>query len=241
MMRNNGTNRAIYYRKYKRQQPMLKYVSPATIQGYIGKNIRTYIPGYGNVCAYVRSFNPYNRKFGLDIQTTCGNWQQIQVDYSDMVGKGDGAGFPNLIGFQGVEEGVNSLIGPYLPATGGAATYPPRVNPYEILSCMNNWIRISLKDGTNITAYLSSFNMKQVGGFVSHHTYQTITCKGKVITNIEEAKSCINQWVDITLPNGISLSFYLTSYDENYVGGQLKTSELLPLFNKVENIVCLGS
>ncbi|NBI30527.1 hypothetical protein ERL59_16380 [Chengkuizengella sp. YPA3-1-1] len=121
----------------------------------------------------------------------------------------------------------------------GSAPPPLRVNPYQILSCMNNWIKIKLIDGTVITAFLKSFNMSQVEGFVSHNAYKSMTCQGKVITNEEEAKHCINRWVTVILHNDISLSFYLTSYDQNYVGGYLKVSELFPLLNKVESIDCL--
>ncbi|MFS1512401.1 hypothetical protein VQL36_08205 [Chengkuizengella sp. SCS-71B] len=190
-MRNNGTNRD---------------VSPTTSKIYVGQTIRTYIPGYGNVRAYVRSLNQLNGMAELDIQTVYGSWQPIQVHYSN-------------------------LIEPAQP--------PVRINLYEVLNCMNNWVKINLVDGTVITAFLKSINMNRVEGFVSHNAYKSITCQGKVITNEEEAKPCINRWVTVMLHNGISLSFYLTRYDRNYVGGYLRVSELLPLLNQVESIDCL--
>ncbi|NDI34408.1 hypothetical protein [Chengkuizengella sediminis] len=209
IMRNNGTNRIDHNNKnmYSFRHQSTEYV-PATNKVYAGQTISTYIPGYGNVRAYVRSVNQFNGMLGLDIHSVYGSWQPIQVHYSYLV---------------------------------GSALPPFRVNPFEILSCTNNWIEFKLTDGTVITAYLKSFNMNHVEGFVSHNAFKSMICQGKVIMNEEEAKPCLKQWVTVVLHNDMSLSFYLTSYNQNYVGGYLKISELLPLSNNVESVVCLGN
>ncbi len=76
------------------RQPM-QIVAPATIQSYIGRNITTFIPGYGRVRAYVINYNPATGMVDLLIFTPYGQ-QYTQVSSFDMVGIAPdfGGGFP---------------------------------------------------------------------------------------------------------------------------------------------------
>lgn len=108
----------------------------------------------------------------------------------------------------------------------------------DAVGCLNKWAKIQFNDGYVVSAYLNSLDLSYVGGFIPHNSYKSITCQGTLIQNEQQASGCLNQWVQIELPNGVKLSMYMTSFDNQYVGGSLQTSELLGLSGQISGIEC---
>jgi hypothetical protein len=105
------------------------------------------------------------------------------------------------------------------------------------MGCLNKWSTIRFTDGTVVQVYLTSINFTNAAGFVPHNI-ATVTCDGSVIQNTQHAQTCLNKWVQVQLPNGVRLSMYMTSYDDNYIGGSMQTSELLGLSGQIAGIEC---
>lgn len=108
----------------------------------------------------------------------------------------------------------------------------------NILQCMNKWVTIQLDDGTNLQVYVTSANFNFATGFLTRQSYNALVCNGTAIQNSQQAEACKGQWVQLLLPNQISLSFYLTHYDDHMVGGSFQSTQLLGLSNRVTSVQC---
>ncbi|KMM39193.1 hypothetical protein [Guptibacillus hwajinpoensis] len=109
---------------------------------------------------------------------------------------------------------------------------------FQFMNCVNQWITITFKNGQKFQVYPTSIGFTSVSGYVPHTVYNALTCRGSEIKSIAQAQGCLNQWVQVTLKNNITLSFYLTSYDEQYVGGNLQTNELLKYSDLIADVTC---
>lgn len=116
--------------------------------------------------------------------------------------------------------------------------YGQRPGIMDAMGCLNKWVKIQFNDGTVLQAYLNSLDFSYVGGFIPRNSYKSLTCQGTLIQNEQQASTCLNQWVQIELPNGVNLSMYMTSFDNQYVGGSMQTSELLGLSDQITGIEC---
>lgn len=110
----------------------------------------------------------------------------------------------------------------------------------EIFKCLNagyNWIKVNFSEGFSLSARLDSIAPDITTGFVRRKNI-TLICDGNTLETKEQAQGCLNKLVQVKLPNGIVLRIYLTHFDENYIGGNIVTSDLLALSEKVTNIEC---
>ncbi|NOU75588.1 hypothetical protein GC098_30150 [Paenibacillus sp. LMG 31458] len=108
----------------------------------------------------------------------------------------------------------------------------------NILQCMNKWVTIQLEDGTNLQVNVTSADFNYATGFLTRQSYNSLVCNGTAIQNSQQAEACKGQWVQLVLPNHISLSFYLTHYDDQMVGGSFQSTQLLGLSNRVTSVQC---
>lgn len=108
----------------------------------------------------------------------------------------------------------------------------------NILQCMNKWVAIQLIGGTNLQVYVTSADFNSATGFLTHQSYNALFCNGAAIQNSQQAEACKDQWVQLVLPNHISLSFYLTHYNDQMIGGSFQTTQLLGLSNQVTSVQC---
>jgi len=119
----------------------------------------------------------------------------------------------------------------------GFSTYRPGIQ--DVFRCSQKWTTIHLSDGTTLTAYLVSGDFNYANGYLMHNSYQSLRCHGMELQHhMQQAQSCLNQWVTVTLHNGLSLDFYLTSYDGQMIGGVLPTRQLLPLAHQIMSVDC---
>jgi hypothetical protein len=116
--------------------------------------------------------------------------------------------------------------------------YGYRFNITSIMGCMNKWVTINFTDGTAIQAYLTSADFNQATGFLSRNSIRSVSCGGTVIQNAQQAQACMNQWVQVELPNNISMPMYLTQYEDQYIGGSFQTRALLGLSNQISGVQC---
>ena len=75
---------------------------------------------------------------------------------------------------------------------------------------MNKWVTIQLEDGTNLQVNVTSADFNYATEFLTRQSYSSLVCNGTAIQNSQQAEACKGQWVQLVLPNHISLSFYLT-------------------------------
>jgi hypothetical protein len=108
----------------------------------------------------------------------------------------------------------------------------------NILQCMNKWVAIQFVDGVNLQVYVTSADFNSATGFLTHQSYNSLVCNGAAIQNSQQAEACKDQWVELVLPNHISLSFYLTHFDDHVVGGSFQSNQLLGLYNRVTSVQC---
>ncbi|MFC5447842.1 hypothetical protein [Paenibacillus aestuarii] len=113
-----------------------------------------------------------------------------------------------------------------------------RPSIHDVFRCFQKWTTIHLSDGTTLTAYLVSGDLNYANGYLMHNSYQSLRCRGMKVHPMQQAQSCLNQWVTVTLRNGFSLDFYLTSYDGQMIGGVLPTRQLLPLAHQIMSVDC---
>ncbi|SFE74462.1 hypothetical protein [Alteribacillus iranensis] len=92
----------------ERQQPSVQYIPPTVIERYVNQWIRTSIPGYGQVIAYVLDYNNRTGMVSMFMYAPPRYRRQyIQVHYSDLVG-------------------IQPYFGPTPPRPGGGQPQPPR-------------------------------------------------------------------------------------------------------------------
>jgi hypothetical protein len=103
---------------------------------------------------------------------------------------------------------------------------------------MNKWVTIQLEDGTNLQVNVTSADFNYATGFLTRQSYNSLVCNGTAIQNSQQAEACKGQWVQLVLSNHISLSFYLTHYDDQMVGGSFQSTQLLGLSNRVTSVQC---
>ncbi|MDU0204660.1 hypothetical protein RQP52_26590 [Paenibacillus sp. PFR10] len=108
----------------------------------------------------------------------------------------------------------------------------------NLLQCMNKWVTIQLADGTNLHVYVTNANFNLASGFLTHQSYNSLICNGSAIQNSQQAEACKDQWVELVLPNHISLSFYLTHFDDHVIGGSFQSNQLFGLYNLVASVQC---
>jgi hypothetical protein len=108
----------------------------------------------------------------------------------------------------------------------------------DIMGCLNKWSTINFSDGTKVQAYLTSFDFSYTGGYLTRSGLRSITCQGTAIQTTQQGQGCLNNWVQVTFPNGVSLQMYLTFIDDSYVGGSFQTSGLMALSGQVSSIEC---
>jgi hypothetical protein len=113
-----------------------------------------------------------------------------------------------------------------------------RQNITDILGCVNKWATIQFTNGTSLQAYLTSVDFSYATGYLPRNAALSLVCNGVAITNQQQAQACLNQWTQLTLPNGSQVSFYLTSYDNQYIGGSFQTTQLIGLSSLVTSITC---
>lgn len=187
--------------------------------------------------------SPSGRMEGtLMLGTMRGTWQDTSDFVLNKPTKGrmilnfeyDDQGNPIVRGSFGFNENDNTF-----PVTGRqVAEHQEGTRQMEILGCLNKWTTITFADGTKVQAYLTSLDFTSVTGFVTRSSIRTLTCQGVTIETAQQAEACMNNWVQVTLPNGITLSLNMTSYDDTYIGGTLRTSELMALSDRIAQVEC---
>lgn len=106
------------------------------------------------------------------------------------------------------------------------------------LRCMNRWTTIQFVDGSMVQVFVTNANFQNASGFVTRGSYKTLTCDGQHITNEQQAQNCMNRWVQVGLPNGVTISLFLTSYSNEYIGGTLQVGELTGLAGHIASVNC---
>ncbi|WP_127581300.1 hypothetical protein [Paenibacillus koleovorans] len=109
------------------------------------------------------------------------------------------------------------------PTNGGLQ----RPSLMSLMACMNRWVTVTLRDGTQLQVLVTQAGMNYATGFVSRASYRAVYCGGAAIQNEQQAQSCLNQWVQVELLNGIRLNLFLTSYNDRMIGGGLNPRELI--------------
>ncbi|WP_102349138.1 hypothetical protein [Bacillus sp. Marseille-P3661] len=112
----------------------------------------------------------------------------------------------------------------------------------KILAChsQNRWGRITFQDGTNIVAFLSTYDFFRGGlVYVPMGTY-TITCNGISLDSVQKVQNCIGKTAMLTLPNNLRLSFTIDGTDQyESIGGWLNMNELLNMMSLVTDVTCI--
>lgn len=112
----------------------------------------------------------------------------------------------------------------------------------KILAChsQNRWIRLSFRDGTNVEAYLRSYDLfRGALIYVPLNNYQII-CNGLPLVSVQSVQNCIGKTASLTLPNNMRLSFTIEGADQyGSIGGWLNLNELLSLSAQVLDVTCV--
>ncbi|MDN3015697.1 hypothetical protein PH210_05670 [Paenibacillus sp. BSR1-1] len=106
---------------------------------------------------------------------------------------------------------------------------------------MNKWIEVGLSNDFYFKFFLTYWDNHYLGGYLSRNAYNTLYCV-PTFTNQSYLQygpqnnlpqytpnDCINSWVQIGFENARYLKFYLTSANENDIGGFL-------LQNSIKNL-----
>lgn len=130
---------------------------------------------------------------------------------------------------------------PYLPIYPYSYDYRQTIID-KILAChsQNRWIRLSFRDGTNMEAFLSTYDLiRGALVYVPMRRY-TITCNGVSLDSVQIVQNCTGKAANLTLPNNIRLSFTIEGTDQyENIGGWLNINELLTMSGQVADVNCL--
>jgi hypothetical protein len=112
----------------------------------------------------------------------------------------------------------------------------------KIFAChsQNRWIRLSFLDGTNVEAFLSTYDLfKGALVYVPMGKYQII-CNGVSLVSAQNIQICVGKTATLTLPNTMKLSFIIEGVDQyESIGGWLNLNELLTMSAQVADVTCV--
>ena len=112
----------------------------------------------------------------------------------------------------------------------------------KILAChnQNRWGRITFNDGTNVDAFLNTYDLFSGALVYLPMRRYTITCNGDSLDSVQKVQNCIGKAAILTLPNNLRLSFTIYGTDQyESIGGWLNINELLNMMSQVKEVTCL--
>lgn len=95
----------------------------------------------------------------------------------------------------------------------------------QLGACLNKWVTVTFRDGYNLLVYPTSIGLFTTEGWIQQKDISRLLCRGSV----QSPENCINQVVQVELPNRIVISGTLMSVDPNYIFLSIPSANLLAI------------